>query len=396
MSKPFTSRDVLSVLQLQAANATASGLGDSELAELSRLSGSLRSAAARLRDSYMLHAALGRGVDVLLSAYASALVSLEEEVTCDPSLTTFHVRIRLRDFLIVLPAVAELVTFAESTAGTAGSWVNRLFRATLDGDPVVARASAALLHAVLQPLLASVTHWMAYGELCAEPAGAFFVRSVPLPAPALIPSGGGDDDSGARVQVQLAEAEFEWTDGHVVDWDAVPTELFPPHVARTVLAIGKAVRMLRVQSSEWLAAEPRSASSAAPLLQPTQGGPISEVPDEDVAGSAAGDAVPSLDQRFSSSDSVHIARVLGAVRHAQAVSPLVLECVVDRVRALIYRESTFLACKSDVIHSSTLSLWQGDFGTSCYWTLTLPPVWKGCGATFSSDEGIFTRHCSSV
>lgn len=351
MSRPVACSDALS--RLLSSNASSSPGLEPELARISLLAGGLRSACARLRGSHALHAALAGGVEALLTAYANALVALEEEVSCDPGLTPYHLRFQLRDFAVVLPAVEGFVAAATDSTQTTGSWVNRLYHASLDGDPVVARAAAALLRAVLQPLLAHVAHWMAYGELGTEAdRGTFFVRAAPLPAPVLIASAcGADDDSGARVQVLLAEAEYEWMDGHALDWDAVPSELLPPHVARTVLAVGKAVRMLRMQSAEWLAAEPRA--PAAVLHPPSSwGGGAAGVENGSAAEGGVdcdGPAPAAADERFSSSDSIHIARVLAAVRSAPSFSPLVIECVVDRIRALVYRRLwTLLVLDSDL------------------------------------------------
>lgn len=116
---------------------------DPGAAELGRL-GSSRSAlerdAAALRGGGALyHAALAAGCDELLAHLVSAAAAVEAELAADLTLTAYHARSALRDFVVAVPAVASVAHAAAAGVLRGGSLLDELYARSADGDHVVRR-----------------------------------------------------------------------------------------------------------------------------------------------------------------------------------------------------------------------------------------------------------------
>ena len=254
----------------------------------------------------------------------------------------------------------------------------------------------SLLHVVHLPFFSHLIRWAAFGEIGDDDgsrAGDFFIVRRGLDGNGgggeggagrlnarLVPSAANDspaagDDTAFVSQLRQAVAEDEWGFGFDVDPAAVPTRYISAATARSVLAVGRAVRLLGAVGGPTGGSAPPLQELLARPPQPhlhagggsgssKQGGggmPPSEWlgragrlgadgddvdsddDDDDGAQSAGEDAAGAGDDgggdpaQLGERDRLAIAQVLMSLRSAPMFDALAFEVVVDRLRLAVYR-----------------------------------------------------------
>jgi hypothetical protein len=328
-------------------------------------------------------AALGVGLHDLLGRFQARLLDVEAQLAEDPGLTVTHVQYALRDAASSLAAVSRAVAHVQAHNLRGGALLNHLFQASLSGDAATADAFRRLLHAVQQPWFAQLTHWLAYGEVDDSARGDFLVvprtlgggsHDAPPPPPssstslagavAVLPCAGAPQSGrAAAAALRPLLAEHEWSDGYVIDASLVPDAYVSAASAGDILAIGKAVRLLRHHADGYdgddvsgssgsagageegaAAVAPgggsRAAASASPLAA-SRGSRVRDSREDGAAvapGGGGGEAPASTGgpTRITREDSLATSRLLATLRNAPAFSSLAFDVVISRVRSVVY------------------------------------------------------------
>ena len=367
----------------------------------------------------------------LSGAESSSTDSGKGEVDTDAASAGLSVRFELRRFRTALPAVAAFAADVRgrSEAIRGGALLAALHRRAQDGDADVASAFAALLWQASQPFFGHVTRWMSFSELddgagartdaCGAPRDFFISRTAAVPGSAAdsnaatvvasnVVDGGarktGADAARAEVRVlatssgptidtdadlpssnealsdvqacatrALGQAlrEHAWSREYALHCDNVPSPFIPRSLAESILAVGKAVGLLRVYDASHGGKGRKIATNAgcgrrrggstgpappggsddetdeqllpqrAPNLQAFSGGDNRGVPSaasaEATRHAANVASRGALRAHFSREDSLAVSHLMHAVRSSAEFSVLAAECVVSRVRESVYR-----------------------------------------------------------
>lgn len=343
--------------------------------------------AALAASPSLYRAALGAGLHALLERFQTQLLDVEAQLAEDPGLTITHVQYALRDAAASLAAVARAVAHVQAHEHLrGGALLNFLFQHSLSGDAATADAFRRLLHAVHQPWFAQLTHWLAYGEVDDSARGDFMVvprtlggddtraasprsSSSSAGAIAVLPCAGAPQSGrAAAAALRPLLAEHEWSDGYVIDAFMVPDAYVSAASAADILAIGKAVRLLRhhdvdgddedtvggVASADEdgsaAAVVPRGSGSgsgsraaASSPLAASHGSRARDSREDGAydgtggaAAAAGGGASTAGATRITREDSLAISRLLATLRNAPTFSGLAFDVIVSRVRAVVY------------------------------------------------------------
>eukprot|EP00971_Amphidinium_carterae_P108104 2140307-Amphidinium_carterae.1 len=115
------------------------------------------------------------------------------------------------------------------------------------GGGSVFEALWAMVSGTGQVLVNQMVAWLAYGRLV-DPGSEFFIKRVADERPRRAAALGGFED--LTVQVDAATAQSEWQSTFCLRLEAIPRTVISIEVARKVLFVGKAVRVL-LRSGHW-------------------------------------------------------------------------------------------------------------------------------------------------
>lgn len=175
-----------------------------------------------------------------------------------------------------------------------------------------------------------------------------------------------DADSARLLDRHLRE--YEWTKGYTIAYDAVPSAYFPDELAETVLAIGKAVLVLKHHSS----GVDGGAASASAVRHTGTGARGAEHTGAVEPMDSLGDGHTSRSNDagsmvFTREDSLALAHLLHSLRSAPQFSLLVTQTVIHKVRDAVYERLWKLLIHDALViqHVSSvrsyLLLGRGDF-----------------------------------
>lgn len=191
-------------------------------------------------------------IDEVLQAYCSRVVNLETLIISDPSLPLAHLCSTLEEDRRVLLILWREVQRMKADQLTGGPFLDFLWTtaASYVGTDNVYRTLWEMVSGAGQVFVNQMIAWLVYGRLV-DPDGEFFI------VPSRRPLAGTSDVPLEEMvfedftsEVDAAAAQREWQDTFSVNVEAIPRTLMTPEAARTVLFVGKAVRVL-LRSGRW-------------------------------------------------------------------------------------------------------------------------------------------------
>ncbi|CAL8466718.1 g6254 [Coccomyxa elongata] len=194
----------------------------------------------RLQRNSMMWRGLATGLTELLEVYRAAVLQTQQQLRRMPAISLASLHFALQDFKVLSPALHRLVYQVQKDKLQGSQLLHMLHGKASCGIPEIQSCSARLLWHCNQILLDQVAAWTMHGILqdcCKE----FFIQPTydAGNGPALTANGlHQDDEQHAR----------EWHSGFQVVEQALPPGVTKV-VARRILFIGKAVRVLKHTSN---------------------------------------------------------------------------------------------------------------------------------------------------
>lgn len=325
---------------------------------------SLERSSEHLRVSESLYQrALANGIDEIVERFLSTLADCEITVlghVSNGAVETrgqINIRFALRHFISAFPALDIFITDVIFRNLYGGPLLSSLYHRSQDGDEFISMAFSSLLWHASQPFFGQITKWMAHAEVdhpCELGGGKdFFIRqtgsdldrenrqSSALVIASTISEGSGktstighhevrvlasrsllingdkvptaasivlsDNEKGVDCELKQAFREFDWTRKYSLHYEAVPVPFISETLAEAILAVGKAVSLLKFNS------ELRSESE------------MSDSADH-----------PTKSIGFLLEDSLAISALLESIRSSSNFSLVAAECIVNRIQEFVY------------------------------------------------------------
>lgn len=333
------------------------------LLKLSIYRESLERSSDHIRISESLYQrALANGIDEIVERFFSALAECEIQILGEESVGSVesrgHVDIRfsLRHFISVFPALDIYITDIISRNLYGGTLISSLYHRSQDGDEFTSKAFSALLWHTSQPFFGQIIRWMAHAEIDRsfelEGGKDFFIRrsgaetsgtsnqltalviassitdgSVKAPnigqhevrvlasSSRVISSGKvpnsslvlTDTEKGVASELQQSLREYAWAREYSLHYDSVPVPFITEKLAESVLAVGKAVSLLKF----YYEVNRATLSSDSTIQNPSTVG-------------------------FLLEDSFSVSELLESMRSSSTFSLVAAECVINRIQESVY------------------------------------------------------------
>lgn len=192
-------------------------------------------------------------IEVALRAYCGRVVDLEAQVLREPSLPLAYLGSAVEEDRRVLLVLHRLVERVKTGRVGGGPLLDLLWdvAASHMGAGAVYSCLWSLVEGAGQVLANQLVAWLVYGRLV-DPDGEFFVgrakdQQAPWSPGSALYGGAVDDFSS---EIDAAVAQREWQGMFFLKQEAVPRTVITLEVARKVLFVGKAVRVL-LRSRRW-------------------------------------------------------------------------------------------------------------------------------------------------
>lgn len=181
--------------------------------------------------------ALCTGIDALLERYSTTILRLEQEIVTSPQYPVSKLHYELREFLLILPPVSNLVTrvkqsYQSGNGLRGGQLLSDIYQRSLNGFDPIRKVFQRLLFECNNVLLGQISSWLVHG-LLSDPFCEFFVQRVK-----------GNQSQEESLLLKDAGATESWNSQYNLRLSMVPS-YFPGSLANKILFIGRAVCILQ-------------------------------------------------------------------------------------------------------------------------------------------------------